>query len=522
MHPLIEQLRELSRSRPGLKTIFRTAKTDRYIFILGYMNLKMATDDEQASAHEMQKVLWNTTDDVPVTLDNKARQLGWSWAAAADAVAHAILNPRSLSIFVSYREDESKEKIVYAKRCLAALSELVPFERDDNKETIELDNGSRLMSWTCTEPRGPGKPRIYLDEMAKYPKGRDSAIYTAALGALTRGGVVRIGSTPKPSGKFRELVEGDGGEVQRVLGTWPWWTAPHLVKENQFNGAQLNAPDMTTEQRVIRYGGKRIRLLYHEYMQAGDIGGFQQEFECMFVSESAALIPDEYIKDATEVYDLGGIPSGPGIIAIGADFARKQDRSEFIAVHYHSGRSRVIAMDRMKGADADEQATRLSAMVRKYKPFAVYGDVTDGFGAVVMKRVRDTVCPQAKDIAFNKSNKEELAKRIAGAFYNHTVVIPPDPVLADDIASARKVQNVSGHVSYETRRTAAGHGDAFWALALALYALPQAGSGFEYETVEKRSTDWTREEQKHVEWDSRGRSVWDSDAPSHRDRWSDF
>jgi phage FluMu gp28-like protein len=463
-----------------------------------------AAVDDNVVYNSMQIGLWNTRDDVMVSLDNKARQLGWSWCAAADGVAHAVLNPNALCIYVSYREDEAKEKIIYAKRIVAALRpDVRPSLVDDNKEYISLSNGSRLLSHPCVEPRGPGKPRLYLDEMAKYPRGMDADIYRAALGALGRGGVIRIGSTPRPAGKFRELVEAEDADngPERLIREWPWWIAPHLAKD--LRAAVLNASNMTTEQRVDRFGTDYLKKIFAEYQAAGDIGGFQQEYECAFVSETAALIPEHYIKDAQQEYELGGMPNGSCVI--GADFAAQQDRTEYHVVSFNSSGYRLVALDRMRGADQAQQTDRLAALIKQYQPFKVYCDITDGFGRAIVLDLERTF-PFIEGIVFNPGSKALMAAAISGAFSNHKITIPRDPLLADDIASAKKIQTITGQTKYETRRTAKGHGDGFWALALALYACPRAGGDtFEYKPIETRP-NWTEKKTAAQEWNTMGRT----------------
>lgn len=514
-------------ARP-LKSLLSLAKTDRCAFLLDFLDLAKAADDADALYNAMQIALWNTPDKQIVRVDNKARQLGWSWAAAADAVAAGVLHPNTTSIFVSYNQDEAAEKIVYAKRIIGALHPSVrPKLVDDNKTFLTLDNGSRLISHPCKPPRGKGKPRVYLDEMAFYG-GQDADIYRAAVGALGRGGVIRIGSTPRPVGKFRELAEGqpdaDGAvKTTRAVGEWPWWFAPHLC--HSMAGAALNAAAHTTEERVQMYGTARLVTLYDEYLETGDLGGFQQEYECAFVSATSGLIGWDWIRGAQHDYEIGHVPEG-GIVTIGADFARAQDQTALVTIHYNAGYFTLLDIEWMRGAQAPEQAARLVALASKYSPWRIYGDITDGFGRAVIDMVKQS-CPFADGIAFTKTAKEEMVAATSAAFYNRRITIPRDQrMLADDIASVRKVQNLSGHTSYESPRNSKGHADSFWALALALMAAPRLDAAtFEYRSVERRETDWSNAgSARRVEFDDKGatRGAIDDGSVNSTRTWGDY
>ena len=59
-------------------------------------------------------------DDGTFRIENKSRQIAWSWLAAAEAIVEAVLYGQS-SIFVSINQAEAGEKIRYAKLVLQSL-----------------------------------------------------------------------------------------------------------------------------------------------------------------------------------------------------------------------------------------------------------------------------------------------------------------------------------------------------------------------------------------------------------------
>jgi len=509
---------------------YKRAKTDVARFLTAFLDLPTASGVPDARWTEMAFAQMNTPDSVMISVDNKCRQRGWSFNESGIGVARSILVPKSTTMFVSYNQDESMRKIEYAQHIIAALDPMVrPTLEAANKTELKLPNGSQICSLPCKEPRGMPRPRMVMDEAAMYGL-LDVPIFQAALGACMRDGCLRIGSTPKPSGMFRELATGEispalleflkkslpGFEI--VTREWPWWVFDDLCQSPV--SAAMNAPAMTTEQRVEQYGTDRLKTVYATYMITGDIAGFQQECECQWISEAAALIAPTYVYDAQR----DTIDTPPlGTIAIGADFATRQDQTAFVVLHYHEERFRVIDIVRMRGADALAQTARLRDLVAQYKPFKIYGDTTDGFGKSVHGML-STELPHFEGIDFTKQRKEEMVAVSVGAFVNRLIEIPrSDRTLADDIMSIRKVQTPTGHTKYDSPRTAKGHADSFWALALALYAMPRTGtSDFRYTPVATREVDWCKPEGggEFVDFNSKHD---DFDLPSStRSGWGDF
>jgi phage FluMu gp28-like protein len=69
--------------------------------------------------------------------------------------------------------------------------------------------------------------------------------------------------------------------------------------------------------------------------------------------------------------------------------------------------------------------------------------------------------------------KEELAYTTRTAFEKKTVRIPADKFIRADLRSMRKEATASGNIRFTGERTAHGHADRFWGLALALHAAKQ-------------------------------------------------
>jgi len=482
----------------------RKFKTPVAKFLRLHLDLPKAANVVGAVWNEMALAQLGTPESVEIAIHNKARQRGWSFNEAAIAVARSIIVPRSNTLFISYNETESKGKIRYCHDIINALRPQVRLELVKENETeIKFDNGSRIESLPCKEPRGMAQPYIVLDEFAMYnehsKKGADKTILTAARGALGQAGCIRIGSTPKPVCYFRELVDpAFRDDVARVpddfdpppVHEWPWWSFGDLCRDRVSAG--LNADAMPTEERVERFGTKKLKKKFAEAVYLGDVAGFQQEFECAWIAEAAQLIPEYLVTDAVADYEYPSKPPVMGITAIGADFGRRQDMTAYVVVHSENGKMRVLDIQRLKGEGVQEQADALSILIQRYQPFVVPMDVTDGFGQACLDLLHPKH-PVVKPITFSSRQlKEEMMSAVVGAFVNHAIELPKDDgMIARDTASVRKVHTAGGAVKFEAPRDSKGHADSFFSLAMAINELPRASAGtFEYKSAESRAHGW--------------------------------
>jgi phage FluMu gp28-like protein len=64
--------------------------------------------------------------------------------------------------------------------------------------------------------------------------------------------------------------------------------------------------------------------------------------------------------------------------------------------------------------------------------------------------------------------------------------IPYDTKIRADLRSVAKQVTIAGNVRFTAERTADGHADHFWALALAVHAASNPTGPVEYQTVARR------------------------------------
>lgn len=458
-------------------------------FLIEYLDLPEATGIAGARWETFQLQHLNNLSLLAIT--DKSRQIGWSWIAAAEAVAYSCLEKRIPSIFTSINLEESGEKIRYAKQIIEALDVTVrPRLVIDNRLEIELKNGSRIISHPCRPVRGKARARVYLDEFAHYAKDRE--IYQSALPVITKGGVIRIGSTPfGASGMFWEIYE---QKLQAFPGYnrffVPWWRSYALCKDTK--KAMLLAPAMQTEERVKAFGSERLVQIFQNMV----LEDFQQEYECNWIDDAVAWIDWDLIKknqaldqDGNLVYFraktveqaftaieqlAAAIQSGKAepVLAGGGDIGRKRDTSEFIflgrattgQIPYRLG----ITLDRV---EFDDQAAVLN---RALEILPVSQFLIDGYG-IGMQLAENAMRRWGAKVQtgdFTNENKSLWAVEIKLRFQRGEIPIPTLRDLAYQIHSVRRKMTEAKTIVFdvEAESEQKHHADQFWALALAAWA----------------------------------------------------
>ena len=222
----------------------------------------------------------------------KSRQTGFSFVVAIKGLVKALDPARTqyTKQFVSYNEEDAQEKIRYAKQFYDSIparykkklvhqtATMLEFEDIGGKTT------SRLISLPCRPPRGKNGD-VCLDEFAIYLPRLSKEIYTAASFCTLRKGCIEVGSTPLGTiGKFYEICSDRDKYPNFDRYFIPWWYAGVMCKD--VRGAVQFAKEMTTEDRVKKYGTDRLISLFNN----STLEDFQQECECTFIDSSASYI----------------------------------------------------------------------------------------------------------------------------------------------------------------------------------------------------------------------------------------
>lgn len=406
------------------------------------------------------------------TITTKARQTGWSFEAACDALAKSLLSPGSQDIFVSINLMEAKEKIRYARDMHEELDSAVKVPLiTDNKQELEFANGSRIISHPCREPRGKSNATIWLDEFAHYKQGK--AIYDATIPILIRGGgQLHIGSTPLgKTGTFAEIALETIKKYPGYARFWTyWWDCRDFTNHPLNEKERLEASQLPTAERVERFGNQAIKEIY----QNMDGEEFQREFECLFLDESSAFISYETILRAQDhdmelLTDLDSLLAArKGVLYAGYDVGRKGHASELIIADKVGNKFFIRLRITLQGVEYEAQRRQLQDVMNAGAQRLAID--TTGIGDNLAEDLEKEFGSRVERITFTPQSKEFMASNFKKEMEITNIVLPADRALLAQIHSIKKIVTVTGNIRYDCDKNEKHHADQFWAAALAIWA----------------------------------------------------
>lgn len=462
-------------------------KTAKALFAAENIDLEAAACFDGAQWEPYQVLFLNNS--TRFGIDVKARQIGWSFTAALDAVVDGILEPGTPHIFVSINLDEAKEKIRYCRTIIDAMRpDMRPRLVQDSQTGLELANGSRYVSHPCRPPRGKARARIYLDEMAHYREGLDREIYTAALPATTKGdGYIRVGSSPLgASGLFWEIVTqslrnypGYNGHRRLV----PWWHVGALCKD--VPRALQIAPGLATEDRVRAFGTQSLLEIFENMF----LEDFQQEYECAWVDETVAWISWQIIRrnqdqdlvwwhaksvdqalamipDILEAIEAKQIEQ---VMVGGLDVGRKRDLTELMLLGKGTtGQLPIrfsVSLDRV---EFDDQKRCVEQIIMRLPVSQVLID-QNGIGMQLAEDLGKAT-GKAQGVDFTNATKELWAVEAKVQAERGNTPLPTDRDIAYQIHSIKKRITAAKNNAFDCERNEKHHADKFWSWALGVWA----------------------------------------------------
>ncbi len=300
----------------------------------------------------------------------KSRQVGYSFVFALEALARCHLREGHTSVFVSFNQDDAKEKILIARQVYEELP--LAYQKrlivDSKTELAFESNGaghriSRILSVPSKPPRGK-KGDVYLDELAHYVNDRE--VYTGSTALILRShGQLTGCSTPLGRrGMFWEIaLEELRRYPHHTRQEVPWWLCSFFCRD--VRAAAVDAPALPTEERVSRFGRQEIV----EQFDSLPLDDFQQEFEGRFVDESYSFFSYELILPCTHADvvlcdDFTDFPFPDGRLVAGFDVGRTHDRSELAVFEEIGGRFHCRLLRRYDQVPFAEQEADLRRMLQ--------------------------------------------------------------------------------------------------------------------------------------------------------------
>lgn len=457
--------------------------------------------DPQILFDDYQQDFLNCIDRFQIWL--KMRQGGFSFAAAAKALARSQNLDDYTCIISSYKLDDAKEKIRYAKQIYDSLPDNYKKKKlVENQTSLEFVNksgrksvGTRIIAQGKGPIRGKGSNYvldIILDEFAFFGSFAQ-IVYTSAVPVLTRvkhGSLIIISTPLGKIGPFYDIWSNPKKFKNYKRRIVYWWDFSLLCKDVPL--ARKLAPDMHTLQRVEQFGTEQL----HELFNAMDIESFQQEFECAFIDDSTSYFPlvMVYACVMNDEAEEGELSEQDLLMALhfeelrqktigrlggGYDVGRRRDASELVNLD-DTGIGKILRhLSTYKQLGFELQEKELSRYLEIANPVRLCIDET-GLGMQLAENMRKKYGNQVEQVPFTNASKEEMAIDLHKEFEKGRsgILIPNDRDLISQIVAIKREVTTTGAFRYSVERNEKHHGDKFWGLALANHALERAKKRF--------------------------------------------
>ncbi|BCW89973.1 hypothetical protein sos41_31410 [Alphaproteobacteria bacterium SO-S41] len=420
----------------------------------------------------------------------KSRRIGLTWALAADAVLTAAA-PKSEGgddvLYISYSQEMTREFIsacaMWAKAFMsisAATGEFLFDDQTPDGETrqikafrISFASGKSIVALSSAPRSLRGKQgKVILDEAAFVDNLE--ALITAALALTIWGSKIIIVSTHNGADNpFNLLVE--SVKTGEQAGKWLRITFADALNDGLYERVMLVQGKPSSPEGKIAWEAK-IRGIY--------VGRGDEELDCIPSAGKGAFIPAELIMEATRA-EAGKPDLYTGkACGIGWDVARRAHLS-VIAPFEQIGSVAVLREQiEMQDITFADQAKRFDAAMRRYKGTARVDQTGLGMAVVEAAQERNGVYA-VQGVMFSSAVKLTLATLLKKRFEDRTIWIPDDPAVRADLRSIKQSGKGMGAPIFAADEPVAkkgddgapspnrGHGDRFWAYALAILAIEE-------------------------------------------------
>lgn len=456
----------------------------------------------------------------------KSRRIGGTWIQALEDVLDCIETPHLKVWFSSADKSAGTEYIDYVLMWVGVANILVETAQVEEslldgvtleaKESLEVadeeeasatvvtfHNGSKITALSSNPSQFRSKGgKVVLDEFAHHK--RDRELWKAAQPVALRGHSIRILSTPNgKSCAFYRL--GNPDATGKPGGTTPWSNHHVTLRQALDDGMleQIHGRPCSEEEKQAFIDECRAQCL--------DEASFLEEFCGQEQDEARSLLPYTMIERVERAGILDYGMTGP--LYLGMDVARRRDLTviyvlELVASVLYT--RKVVVLPKTKFA---EQKRILWEFLRLPNMYHAAID-SNGIGMQMTEEAQDAFGENRVDgVMMTQADKDALATRLVQEFEDATTLIPADELQRESLHSINRIVGASNRVRYDAAHDEVnGHGDHFWALALAISAA-RTGQTSAPEAITRPSRD-------SMSVSTSGFSEFGSFSHSGLDRWS--
>ncbi len=380
----------------------------------------------------------------------KARQIGFSYVVGLAVLLGAMA--RRPQIVVSASERQAQIILNYVRHHAGRLGVLF----DEDKANKIAVMGVEIVAVSTNFRTAQGWPGdVWLDEFAWVRNQR--MLWAAVIPSITAiGGRVTVFSTPfLPGSLFWEIATNHKSKHDH------WWRRTYTIHDAIAQGMPLPG------------GLDELRMLF-------DSESWAMFYECQWAENGSALLSWELLRSLTEEtiiranfgrlrggVDVGRINDRTAIALIGQEFEREKWGKRFALVHH----------EMHKGLPFDAQKGAIHAVDGRYEIEGWKIDKT-GLGMQLAEELQRAAPERFEGVWFSAQRKSRLALNLLKLAEERRLLLPNDPDVLAQLHAVHKIA-AGETIKYDADRNDDGHGDLFWAVALAAdgRAAPGGGSG---------------------------------------------
>ncbi len=432
-------------------------------------------------------------------LGDKSRRIGFTFDVCDKLLMSGLLRVHEghQATIISISQDDAEGCISYVQ---ARHDSLPPRFRypliGESRTELRMAHPNGKIWEIKAHPNRAARSRggdVFWDEAAHGKNDRAVFAGTLACVAVDPRDQFIVGSTPfAKRGIFYDLVrKADGRYLNWDRYFLPWWHCPRLCVDCP--AAEVEAPLLSTRERVERFGTPTLRAIYESYP---DEESFRVEFELEWMEALSALFDPELMDSLTEPDwgDHGELPckvcegapteldwrwlaaSKKGVLFGGFDVGRRRNESVLAIWDMADLRRELRMLVRLPKTAFEVQEEVLAASCQKADVLRTYIDQT-GIGEQLSERMAKAFPGRFAGVILTQQVKDALATKIhiACTARERQVWLPRYRPLVMHFLSIKKEVSSAGKIIYsvalnEQAEGSGHHADIFWACALGLDA----------------------------------------------------
>lgn len=378
----------------------------------------------------------------------KARQIGFSYVVGLAVLLGAMAGRPQ--IVVSASERQAQIILNYVRHHAGRLGVVL----EDDKSSKITVMGADIVAVSTNFRTAQGWPGdVWLDEFAWVRN--QQMLWAAVIPSITAiGGRVTVFSTPfLPGSLFWEIATNHKSRHDH------WWRKTITIHDAIAQGMPLPG------------GLDELRMLF-------DSASWAMFYECQWAENGSALLSWELLHSlTTEAFrpekfgrlrggvDVGRINDRTAIALIGQEHEREKWLDRYALVHH----------EMHKGLPFDAQKARIHEVDQRFEIEAWKIDKT-GLGMQLAEELQRAAPERFEGVWFSAQRKARLALNMLKLAEERRLLLPNDPDVLAQLHSIQK--QVSGQtIRYDAERNDDGHGDLFWAVAMAAEGRGRIGGG---------------------------------------------